>query len=81
MGEEIGAFIKYVDPTKPMSHSELRQFSSGKISHFKLPKYLFNVERDFPKTSTGKVHKIKFLEFFAEEIKAALSQEQAKCEN
>lgn len=81
MGEEIGAFIKLADPTKPLNVDEMRIFSKGKISHFKMPKYVFNVECDFPKTSTGKVHKIKFLDFFAKEIKAALSQERSKCEN
>lgn len=85
MGEEIGAFIKIADETKPLSAEEIKEFSKGKISHFKVPKYVINVERDFPKTSTGKVHKIRFLDYFKDEIKAALSLQQeegrAKVEN
>lgn len=84
MGEEVGAFIKLADETKPLSCEDVKEFSRGKISHFKVPKYVINVERDFPKTSTGKVHKIRFLDYFKEEIKAALSTQQdirVKAEN
>jgi acyl-CoA synthetase (AMP-forming)/AMP-acid ligase II len=75
MGEELGAFIKLKDKSKPLRREDLREFCKGKISHFKVPRYVFNVERDFPKTSTGKVHKIKFPEYFKDEIKAGVSQE------
>jgi acyl-coenzyme A synthetase/AMP-(fatty) acid ligase len=75
MGEEVAAFIKLKDESKPLRREELREFGKGKISHFKVPRYVINVDRDFPKTSTGKVHKIKFPEYFKDEIKAVVSQE------
>lgn len=76
MGEEVGAFIKLKDKSKSLRREDLREFCKGKISHFKVPRYVFIVdEKDFPKTSTGKVHKIKFPEYFKDEIKAAVSQE------
>lgn len=71
MGEEVGAFIKLKDPSKPLTHEELREFCKGKLAHFKIPRYILVVEK-FPRTISGKVQKVKFPEFFGDEIKKLL---------
>ena len=39
-----------------IEEAELRQFCKGKLSHFKIPRYIEFVE-DFPTTVTGKIQK------------------------
>lgn len=68
MGEEVGAFVRLKDNTKPLTQSEVREFCKGKIAHFKIPRYVLVVDK-FPRTTSGKVQKFKFVEFFANEIK------------
>lgn len=68
MGEEVGAFIKLKDSSKPLTHDEVKEFCKGKLSHFKVPRYVLTVE-NYPRTTNGKVKKVKFLEYFADEIK------------
>lgn len=73
MGEEVCAFISLKDPSKPeVNHSEMhndiKMFCSGKISHFKVPRYIIQLEH-FPRTVSGKVQKYKLLEIFMEKNK------------
>ncbi|XP_055589773.1 medium-chain acyl-CoA ligase ACSF2, mitochondrial-like [Uranotaenia lowii] len=63
MGEEICAFVRLKDPTETFERSEMKEFSVGKISHFKVPKYL-RIVQEFPKTTSGKVQKFKLLQRF-----------------
>jgi fatty-acyl-CoA synthase len=54
-GEEVGAFIVlHKDIT--MTEEDVRDFCRGKISRFKIPKYVFFVD-GFPLTSSGKIQK------------------------
>src|SRR5256885_9454826 len=54
-GEELCAWVK-LRPGAELSLEELRQFCTGQIAHFKVPRYL-PVTDGFPMTVTGKVQK------------------------
>jgi len=54
-GEEIMAWVKLREGEEATGE-ELRQFCSGKIAHFKIPRY-FKFVDDFPMTVTGKIQK------------------------
>ena len=59
-GEEICAWIK-LRPGQQLTEEELREFCTGQIAHFKIPRYL-RITADFPMTVTGKVQKFKMRE-------------------
>jgi fatty-acyl-CoA synthase len=54
-GEELCAWVK-LRPGAELSLEELREYCTGKIAHFKIPRYL-RVTSEFPMTVTGKVQK------------------------
>ncbi|GHV94426.1 AMP-binding protein [Spirochaetia bacterium] len=54
-GEEVGAFI-ILHPGTEMTEEDVRDFCRGKISRFKIPKYVFFVD-NYPLTSSGKIQK------------------------
>lgn len=56
-GEEVGAFIILHDGAS-LTEEEVRDFCRGKISRYKIPKYVFFVE-SFPMTGSGKIQKYK----------------------
>jgi medium-chain acyl-CoA ligase, mitochondrial len=68
MGEEVGAFIRLKDTSKPLTRDDIKEFCRGKLSHFKIPRYIVVVE-EFPRTVSGKVQKFKFLKTFENELK------------
>jgi len=55
MGEELCVWIKLNDG-QTLREEDVRQFCKGKISHFKIPKYISFVT-EFPTTVTGKIQK------------------------
>ncbi|GAB6026166.1 hypothetical protein CHUAL_012368 [Chamberlinius hualienensis] len=55
MGEEVCAWVQLRDG-QTMTEDELKAACKGKISHFKIPRYIRFVEQ-FPKTANGKVQK------------------------
>ena len=55
MGEELCVWIKLNDG-QTLKEEDVRQFCKGKISHFKIPKYISFVT-EFPTTVTGKIQK------------------------
>jgi fatty-acyl-CoA synthase len=59
-GEEVGAFIILRDGAC-VSEQDVRDFCRGKISRFKVPKYVFFVD-SFPMTASGKIQKYKLRE-------------------
>ena len=62
-GEEIMAWVRLnegVDPST-VSVQTIRDFCTGKIAHFKIPRYL-KITAEFPMTVTGKVRKIEMRE-------------------
>jgi fatty-acyl-CoA synthase len=60
-GEEIMAWVMLRDEAPPLDAAALRDFCSGKIAHYKVPRYV-HVAREFPMTVTGKVQKYKMRE-------------------
>jgi fatty-acyl-CoA synthase len=56
-GEEICAWIKMRAGRAPLDADALRAFASGKLAHYKIPRYVRVVD-EFPMTVTGKVRKV-----------------------
>lgn len=59
-GEEVGAFIKKRQGTE-LNGEDVTDFCRGKISRYKIPKYIFFVD-DYPMTASGKIQKYKLRE-------------------
>jgi fatty-acyl-CoA synthase len=66
-GEEVGAFIILKEGSK-ISEEEIIDFCRGKISRYKIPKYIFFV-KSFPMTASGKIQKYKLREMGVELLK------------
>lgn len=60
-GEEVCAWIRMRPDRPPLTVDALRYFASGKLAHYKIPRYVHVVE-EFPMTVTGKVRKIEMRE-------------------
>jgi fatty-acyl-CoA synthase len=65
-GEELCAWVK-LRPGAELSLEDLRAFCTGKIAHYKIPRYL-RISEDFPMTVTGKVQKFKMREVTITEL-------------
>ena len=65
-GEQVMAWI-VLKPGQDASAEEMREFCTGKITHFKIPAYWRFVD-EFPMTVTGKVQKFVMREQAAEEL-------------
>ncbi len=59
-GEELCAWVK-LRPGGELTAEQVREFCTGKIAHYKIPRYV-RVTEDFPMTVTGKVQKFKMRE-------------------
>ncbi len=57
-GEEICAWIKMLPDRQPLDADAVRAFCSGKLAHYKIPRYVHIVD-EFPMTVTGKVRKVE----------------------
>lgn len=66
-GEEVMAWIRMKPGTIPLDAASLRAFCSGKLAHFKIPRYVRIVD-DFPMTITGKVRKVEMREISVREL-------------
>jgi fatty-acyl-CoA synthase len=55
------AWIVMKPDRDPLTVEQVRQFCSGQIAHYKVPRYVHIVE-GFPMTVTGKVRKIEMRE-------------------
>ncbi len=60
-GEELCAWIKVRTGCAPLDADAVRAFATGKLAHYKIPRYVMAVE-DFPMTVTGKVRKVEMRE-------------------
>ena len=69
-GEEVGAFI-ILHPDVTINEEDVRDFCRGKISRFKIPRYVFFVD-SYPLTSSGKIQK-----YLLREQGAKMAAEQA----
>lgn len=56
-GEEICAWIKMRSGAAPLDAAAVREYTAGKLAHYKIPRYVHIVE-EFPMTITGKVRKV-----------------------
>ena len=60
-GEELCAWIRMKAGAAPLDAAGVREFCSGRLSHYKVPRYVVVVE-EFPMTVTGKVRKVEMRE-------------------
>jgi fatty-acyl-CoA synthase len=60
-GEELMAWIRIRPGAAPLTAEKLREFCSGKLAHYKIPRYVYITDA-FPMTVTGKVRKVEMRE-------------------
>ncbi|MGH3507474.1 MAG: AMP-binding enzyme [Nocardioidaceae bacterium] len=60
-GEEICAWVLMREGADPLDVEAVRAFCTGKLAHFKIPRYVLVVD-DFPMTVTGKIRKVEMRE-------------------
>jgi len=52
------AWVRMKEGAQPLSTEDLRAFCTGKLAHYKIPRYVHVVD-EFPMTVTGKVRKVE----------------------
>ncbi|MGH3519399.1 MAG: AMP-binding protein [Haloechinothrix sp.] len=57
-GEELMAWIRMREGAEPLTAESVRDFATGKLAHYKIPRYVHLVD-EFPMTVTGKVRKVE----------------------
>lgn len=57
-GEELMAWIRMRAGAQPLTAETLHAFCTGKLAHYKIPRYLRVVD-EFPMTVTGKIRKVE----------------------
>ncbi len=60
-GEELMAWVVMKPGTEPLTIEAVREFCSGRLAHYKVPRYVHIVD-GFPMTVTGKVRKVEMRE-------------------
>ena len=60
-GEELCAWIRMREGAEPLTAESVREFATGKLAHYKIPRYVHIVD-EFPMTVTGKVRKVEMRE-------------------
>jgi fatty-acyl-CoA synthase len=60
-GEELAAWVKLRSGADPLDAAQVREFASGRLAHYKIPRYVLLVE-EFPMTVTGKIRKVQMRE-------------------
>jgi len=60
-GEELMVWVQLRPGAEVLTAEALREFCSGKLAHYKIPRYVRVVE-EFPMTVTGKVRKVQMRE-------------------
>ncbi|MCH9731193.1 MAG: AMP-binding protein [Actinomycetia bacterium] len=60
-GEELMAWIRLKAGAARLSEADVRQYCTGALAHYKIPRYVRIVE-EFPMTVTGKVRKVEMRE-------------------
>jgi fatty-acyl-CoA synthase len=66
-GEELCAWLRMRPGTEPLDAAAVRAFATGKLAHYKIPRYVMVVE-EFPMTVTGKVRKVEMREVSTREL-------------
>jgi fatty-acyl-CoA synthase len=57
-GEELMAWVRMKEGAEPLTVDALREFCTGKLAHYKIPRYVHVVD-EFPMTVTGKIRKVE----------------------
>jgi fatty-acyl-CoA synthase len=60
-GEELMAWVRMKEGTAPLTAESVREFCTGKLAHYKIPRYVHIVD-EFPMTVTGKIRKVEMRE-------------------
>ncbi len=60
-GEELAAWVRLRAGADPLDEQKVREFATGKLAHYKIPRYVLLVE-EFPMTVTGKIRKVQMRE-------------------
>ncbi|MGQ0804157.1 MAG: AMP-binding protein [Actinomycetota bacterium] len=60
-GEELMAWIRLRPGAEPLTINALREFFTGKLAPYKIPRYL-HLTDEFPMTVTGKIRKVEMRE-------------------
>jgi fatty-acyl-CoA synthase len=66
-GEELCAWIRMKEGAQPLTAEALREFCSGQLAHYKIPRYVEIVD-EFPMTVTGKIRKVEMRETTAKRL-------------
>jgi len=66
-GEELCAWVRMKDGATPLTAESLREFCTGKLAHYKIPRYVEIVD-EFPMTVTGKIRKVEMRETTAKKL-------------
>ena len=66
-GEELAAWIKLRTDADPLDAGKVREFATGKLAHYKIPRYVLLVD-EFPMTVTGKIRKVQMREETTEKL-------------
>ncbi|MGW3482797.1 AMP-binding protein [Rhodococcus indonesiensis] len=60
-GEELMVWIRMREGAAPLDAQSLREYCTGKLAHYKIPRYVHIVD-EFPMTVTGKIRKVEMRE-------------------
>ncbi|MGZ9885743.1 AMP-binding protein [Rhodococcus ruber] len=60
-GEELMVWIRMREGAAPVDAQSLREYCTGKLAHYKIPRYVHVVD-EFPMTVTGKIRKVEMRE-------------------
>jgi fatty-acyl-CoA synthase len=60
-GEELMVWVRMREGAEPLTAEALREFCTGKLAHYKIPRYVHIVD-EFPMTVTGKIRKVQMRE-------------------
>jgi fatty-acyl-CoA synthase len=66
-GEELCAWVRLRSGAEPLDEVKVREFCSGRLSHYKIPRYVMVVD-EFPMTVTGKIRKVQMREETAQKL-------------
>jgi fatty-acyl-CoA synthase len=64
-GEELMVWVKLREGATELTAEALREFCTGKLAHYKIPRYVHLVD-EFPMTVTGKIRKVEMREVSVE---------------
>jgi len=67
-GEELMVWVKLRPGATPVTPESLREFCTGKLAHYKIPRYVY-ITDEFPMTVTGKVRKVEMREKSVETLR------------